>query len=208
MFTYEFARPAVTVDLVTFAIRDNALNVLLIERREPPFEGSWTLPGGFVHDREPLEQTALRVLAAKVELGDVFIEQLFTFGEPDRDPRDRTLSVAYFAVLASDRRYDGPGTWFRSEELPALGFDHDAIVAVAIERLRAKLGYTDIGLEFMPQEFTLGELQRSWESVLNKPLDKRNFRKSILGRHLIKATGRKSRGGAHPPASIYRRQVP
>lgn len=206
MFTYEFARPAVTVDLVTFVIRDGALNVLLIERPEPPYKGTWTLPGGFVHDREPLEVTALRVLASKADLDDVFLEQLFTFGDPDRDPRDRIISVAYFALLTSDHDYTGPGEWFRADNLPELGFDHGRIVAVAIERLRAKLSYTDIGLEFMPAEFTLGELQKCWEAVLDKPIDKRNFRKSVVGRKLVAATPRKSRGGAHPPARIYRRQ--
>ena len=187
MFTYEFARPAVTVDLVTFAVRDGALNVLLIERPEPPFEGAWTLPGGFVHDR-------------------VYLEQLFTFGDPDRDPRDRIISVAYFALLAADHDYAGPGTWFRIGNLPELGFDHGRIVAVAVERLRAKLSYTDVCLEFMPAEFTLGELQKCWEAVLDRPLDKRNFRKSVVARKLVTATSRKSRGGAHPPARIYRRR--
>ncbi|MDJ0910070.1 MAG: NUDIX domain-containing protein [Woeseiaceae bacterium] len=207
MFSYEFARPAVTVDLVTFAVRDDALTVLLIERPEEPFKGTWTLPGGFVHDREPLEATALRVLASKADLGEVFREQLFTFGDPDRDPRDRVLSVAYLAALASDHGYDGPATWFRVDELPELGFDHRKIVDVAVERLRGKLSYTGIGLEFMPAEFTLGELQKSWEAVLDKPLDKRNFRKSIVARELVVATSRKSRGGAHPRARLYRRRV-
>ncbi len=206
MFTYEFARPAVTVDLVTFSVRDDALNILLIERPEPPFEGAWTLPGGFVHDREPLEETARRVLTSKANLSDVFLEQLFTFGDPGRDPRDRTISVAYFALLPGDHGYDGPGTWFRIDELPELGFDHAGIVVVAVERLRAKLAYTDIGLGFMAREFTLGELQKCWEAVLGKSLDKRNFRKSMVARDLIAATSRKSRGGAHPPARIYRRR--
>ena len=208
MFTYEFARPAVTVDLVAFAVRDDALNLLLIERPEAPFEGAWTLPGGFVHDRESLEKTAHRVLASKADLGGVFLEQLYTFGDPDRDPRDRIISVAYIALLAGDHDYTGPGRWFRASDLPELGFDHGRIVEVAIERLRAKLSYTDIGLEFMPAEFTLGELQKCWEAVLDRSIDKRNFRKSIVGRKLVTATTRKSRGGAHPPATIYLRRMP
>ncbi len=204
MFSYEFPRPAVTVDLVTFAVHDGALEVLLIERAETPFAGAWTLPGGFVHDREPLEATAVRVLSAKAELADVHMEQLATFGAPDRDPRDRIISVAYFAVLPRDHAYDGAGSWFPVDALPELGFDHAEIIDAAVERLRAKLSYTSLALEFMPGEFTLGELQKCWESILGAPLDKRNFRKSVTARKLVVETGGNSRGGAHPPAKLYR----
>lgn len=205
MFTYEYARPAVTVDLVAFRVRDGALEVLLIERLEPPFAGAWTLPGGFVHDREPLEDSARRVLSAKAELENVHIEQLATFGAPDRDPRDRIISIAYFAILRTGTAYDGAGEWFDVDDLPATGFDHADVLAVAVDRLRAKLTYSDLGFEFMPGEFTLTELQRTWEAVLAQPLDKRNFRKSILGKGRLEQTGRRSKGGAHPPAMIYRR---
>ncbi len=206
MFTYEYPRPAVTVDLVAFAVHDSALQVLLIRRPEDPFIGAWTLPGGFVHDREPLEQTAVRVLSDKADLGDVFMEQLRSFGDPDRDPRDRIISVAYFAILPEGHVYSGPGSWFDVDALPELGFDHREIADVAIERLRSKLGYTDIALEFMSGSFTLGELQKKWEAVLGQALDKRNFRKSVAARKLVVETGRKSGGGAHPPAKLYRRR--
>lgn len=205
MFSYDYPRPAVTVDLVTAAVHDGALDVLLIERSEDPFAGAWTLPGGFVHDREPLEATAVRVLSAKAALARVHLEQLATFGAPDRDPRDRIISVAYLAVLPRGHVYDGPGTWFPVDELPELGFDHAKIIGVAVARVRAKLSYTPLAFEFMPAEFTLGELQKCWESILGAPLDKRNFRKSVTARKLVVETGRKSRGGAHPPAKLYRR---
>ncbi len=205
MVNYDFPRPAVTVDLVTFRVRDEQLQILLIQRPEAPFEGGWALPGGFVHEDEALEATARRVLDAKASLHEVHLEQLATFGAPDRDSRDRVISVAYFAILDVDAVYEGPGRWFAVDALPATAFDHDDITSTAIERLRGKLGYTDIGFAFMPKEFTLGALQKTWEAVLGAPLDKRNFRKSILAREQVEATGRKSTGGAHPPAMIYRR---
>lgn len=207
MISYDFPRPAVTVDLVAFRVNDGALEVFLIRRGEPPFEGRWTLPGGFVHENETLESTALRVLSAKTDLADVHLEQLATFGAPDRDPRGRTISVAYFAILNDYDETsvdDGTGEWFAADAHPDLGFDHTTIVTVAIQRLRARLHYSDLGFAFMPESFTLTELQRAWEAVLGEPLDKRNFRKSVLGAGRVVATGRKSTGGAHPPAMLYR----
>ncbi len=204
-YTYEFSRPAVTVDLVAFRIHDDALEVYLIRRPEPPFKGHWTLPGGFVHENEALEATALRILSDKTEIGDVYLEQLATFGAPDRDPRDRTISVAYFAILADGDAAGTDGDWFAADAPPELGFDHTSILTVAVQRLRAKLTYSDLGLAFMPETFTLTELQRSFEAVLGQALDKRNFRKSILSSGRVEATGEKSTGGAHPPAMLYRR---
>lgn len=204
MVKYEFPRPALTVDLVAFRVNADALEVLLIRREEAPFKGSWTLAGGFVHDGESLEETAHRVLKSKADLGEVHIEQLQTFGDPDRDPRERVITVAYFALLQIGKQYDGPGQWFAVDELPKTGFDHERIIATAIERLRAKIAYSDIGFHFMPEEFTLTELQRCFEAVLDESLDKRNFRKSMQKQERVIETGRKSKGGAHPPAMIYR----
>lgn len=206
MFTYDFPRPAVTVDLVTFCLAEGELRVLLIRRNEPPFSGTWTLPGGFVHEREPLQTTAMRVLRSKALLDDVYLEQLATFGDPERDPRDHVISVAYFVILPLGFDYGGPGHWFNVDSLPDMGFDHRNIARVALERLRGKLTYTDIGFRFMRPEFTLGELQQSWETVLGTSLDKRNFRKAMLKQ--VHDTGKKSTGGAHPPAKIFRRGSP
>ena len=204
MPTYDYPRPAVSVDLVAFRVAGARLETLLMRRPAPPFEGAWTLPGGFVHEDEPLETTAVRVLSEKASLEDIYLEQLATFGAPDRDPRGRVISVAYFAVLDSDSGYDGDAKWFPADDAPPTGFDHDEILATALQRLRAKLGYSDIGFAFVPAEFTLTELQKTWEAVLGEPLDKRNFRKSVLARGCVEPTGRKSSGGAHPPAMIYR----
>ncbi|MEM9333388.1 MAG: NUDIX domain-containing protein [Pseudomonadota bacterium] len=205
MVSYDFPRPAVTVDLATFQVSRGKLRILLIQRPESPFAGEWTLPGGFVHEREALQTTARRILSAKASLSEAHLEQLATFGAPERDPRGRVISIAYFAILDVDCAYEGPGDWFAVDALPETGFDHSEIIATAIERLRGKLSYTDIGFAFMPAEFTLGALQKTWEAVLGTPLDKRNFRKSILSRGDIESTGRKSTGGAHPPAMIYHR---
>ena len=207
MVTYEFPRPAVTVDLAAFRVTGEDLELLLIERAEEPFKGAWTLPGGFVHEKELLETTAARVLSNKAQLDGIYLEQLATFGAPDRDPRGHVISVAYFAILGGETVYSGPGEWFPVDMLPPTGFDHGQIIATAVERLRGKLTYTDIGYAFMPAEFTLTALQKTWESVLGAPLDKRNFRKSVLSRGKVEATGKKSTGGAHPPAMLYRRSV-
>ncbi|MEM7430521.1 MAG: NUDIX domain-containing protein [Pseudomonadota bacterium] len=204
MVTYEYPRPALTVDLVTFRVNNDQLELLLIQRDNQPFQGAWALPGGFVHENEPLEATASRVLSAKAELTDVFLEQLATFGAPERDPRDRVVSVAYFALLPAGAGYNGPGEWFAVDGLPQTAFDHAHIIDTAIDRLRAKLSYSDIGFSLMPPEFTLTELQKTWEAVLASSLDKRNFRKGALARDRLEATGKKTSGGAHPPAMIYR----
>ncbi len=206
MHSYDYPRPAVTVDLAAFSIRDNALCVLLIKRNTAPFKGKWTLPGGFVHDSEPLELSAARVLNDKANISDVYTEQLYTFGSPRRDPRDRVISIAYFAILNPAYEYVGPGKWYDIEELPKLGFDHNDIVQMAVNRLRAKLNYSELALEFMPEEFTLGNLQNAWECIVATPVDKRNFRKTMLKRDMLVETGKKSTGGAHPPAKLYKRR--
>lgn len=205
MFSYEFARPAVTVDAVPLRVVGETLSVLLIERDAAPFTGNLALPGGFVRMDEELEDAAARVLQAKANVDDIYIEQLATFGKIDRDPRDRTISVSYLAVLPSDRDYAGPGEWCPVESVTELAFDHVDILQSALQRVRSKLGYSSLGLKFLPQEFTLTEAQRTQEVILGHTLDKRNFRKSILARELVKDTGTKTTGGAHPPAALYER---
>ncbi|MEO0615594.1 MAG: NUDIX domain-containing protein [Pseudomonadota bacterium] len=206
MIQYDFPRPAVTVDLVAFRVQQDTLELLLIERDQPPFAGRWTLPGAFVHENEPLETTASRILQEKAHLEGIYLEQLATFGKPGRDPRGHVLSVAYFAIVNAATVDEGKTHWFSVDALPETGFDHDDIIATAVQRLRGKLTYTDIGFAFLPDTFTLTELQKTWQAVLGTPLDKRNFRKSILSQQRVVATGEKSSGGAHPPAMLYRWQ--
>ena len=209
-YTYEYPHPAVTTDIVIFTIRQDELKVLLIKRAMPPFQGEWALPGGFVHLDESLEAGARRELAEETGVKGVYLEQLYTFGTPDRDPRERVITVAYYALIPSDKielraATDAEGvSWFGLQELPQLAFDHAKILTAAHDRLAAKLDYSTIAFQFMPKAFTLSELQQVYELILREPVDKRNFRKRILSLNLIKETGKERKTGAHRPAKLYR----
>ena len=198
---------AVAVDLVIFTVHDGTLQVLLIERGIPPFKGQWALPGGFILERETLEEAARRELEEETGLRDVYLEQLYTFGDPDRDPRGRTVAVAYYALTppaplrASTDAANA--AWFPAASPPKLAFDHAKILKIGLERLRSKLGYTTVGFELLPKQFTLPELQDLYEAILERPLDKRNFRKKILSLGLLKSGGQKRGAGAHRPARLY-----
>jgi len=209
-FSYEYPHPAVTTDIVIFTIRQDALKVLLIKRALDPFQGRWALPGGFVELDEGLDECARRELAEETGVSGVYLEQLYTFGQPDRDPRERVITVAYFALIPSDRlalraATDAEGVgWFAIDEIPPLAFDHAEILTLARQRLVAKLDYSTIALQFMPELFTLSELQQVYELILGTPMDKRNFRKRILALDAIEETGDEKREGAHRPAKLYR----
>jgi 8-oxo-dGTP diphosphatase len=209
-YTYEYPRPAVTVDCVIFGLEESSsLKVLLVQRAQEPFQQQWALPGGFVEMEEDLEDAALRELEEETGVRDVYIEQLFTFGHPGRDPRGRVISVAYYALVnraahpvqaASDA--DG-ADWFAINELPELAFDHGQILEVAIARLRAKVRYQPIGFELLPEVFTLSQLQQLYETILGVPrLNKRNFRSRILRMGVLREVG-KQEGVAHRPATLY-----
>jgi 8-oxo-dGTP diphosphatase len=208
-FNYKYARPAVTVDCVVFGLDDEDLKVLLIERDREPFAGRWALPGGFVDADETLAQAALRELSEETGVTKVYLEQLYTFGDPGRDPRDRVITVAYYALVrrldhapraASDARSVG---WFPASRCPPLAFDHKEIVASARQRLQAKLRYQPVGFELLPRKFTLSQIQRVYEAVLERPLDKRNFRKKLLGTGVLTALDETERGVAHRAAQLY-----
>lgn len=211
-YTYEYPRPSVTVDCVIFGLDDQQkVNVLLIQRKNDPFAGHWALPGGFVDMDEDLETAALRELEEETGVRDLFIEQLFTFGAPDRDPRGRVISVAYYALVnlehhpieaASDARRV---QWFPVNDLPDLAFDHAHIFQVALERLRAKVRYQPIGFELLPPTFTLTQLQNLYENILGigSGLNKRNFRTRILKMGVLQEVGMQE-GVAHRPARLYR----
>jgi 8-oxo-dGTP diphosphatase len=198
---------SVTVDLVIFTIREGTLQALLIRRGLPPFRGRWALPGGFVRANETLEAAARRELEEETGLRDVYLEQLYTFGDPGRDPRGRTVTVAYYALIrsapvraATDAADVG---WFPAARPPALAFDHAAILAAGLRRLRAKLEYTTAGFQLLPEKFTLTELQRLYEIILGKRLDKRNFRKKVLSLGLLQSEPEKRAAGPHRPARLY-----
>ena len=209
-FTYEYARPAVTVDITIFTVRNDELNVLLIKRAEKPFQGEWALPGGFVTENEGLEAAAERELVEETGVSGFYLEQLATFGAPDRDPRGHVVTVAYFALIPSDNleltaSTDAEGVaWFGIDKLPDLAFDHDEILELALDRLVAKLDYSTIALQLMPASFTLTELQHVYELIERNAIDKRNFRKRILALGAIEPTGEEKREGPHRPAKLYR----
>lgn len=212
MYSYEYPRPSVTVDIVVYGYDGGKqLKLLLIRRGSDPFKGHWALPGGFVDMGEDLETAALRELEEETGVKDLFVEQLFTFGKPGRDPRGRVISVAYFslvnlqdhpAVAASDA---DKAEWFSIDELPDLAFDHADIIDIANNRLSAKVRYQPIGFELLPEEFTLGQLQQLYETVLNVKdgFNKRNFRTRILRTGILEEVGRQQ-NVAHRPAVLYK----
>jgi 8-oxo-dGTP diphosphatase len=210
-YTYKFPRPSVTVDCVIFGLDESStLKVLLIQRAHEPFRDRWALPGGFVDMDEPLETAALRELEEETGVKDVFIEQLYTFGDPNRDPRGRVISVAYYALVNLEEhpvKADSDARnveWFDIDHLPKLAFDHDKIMKTAIKRLRTKVRYQPIGFELLPEKFTLTQLQDLYETILGvkAPLNKRNFRTRILKMGVLREVG-KQEGVAHRPAKLY-----
>ena len=209
-YTYQYPRPAFAVDCVVFGLDEEHLKVLLIERDREPFAGCWALPGGFVEIDEAIDDAARRELAEETGVENVFLEQLYTFGAVDRDPRDRVVSVAYYALVnlldhqlhaASDARQ---AAWFSVKRLPRLAFDHREILNLAQQRLRGVVRYRPIGFELLPRKFTLRQLQHLYETILDRKLDKRNFRKKILGMQLLQELGECESGVAHRAARLYR----
>ena len=198
-------RPAVTVDVVIFSLIADDLQVLLVRRDRPPFLGLWGIPGGFVFKDESLEHAAARKLQEETGVKDVYLEQLYTFGNPGRDPRTRVVTVAYFALLPHNtiRDLDENAQWFSVKYLPELAFDHADIVHYALTRLRYKLEYTTVGFQLLPDLFTLSELQKAYEIILDERLDKRNFRRRVVGLGIVKETGEFEKVGAHRPAMLY-----
>jgi len=206
---YQYPRPAVTTDVAVFTIRGQRLQLLLVQRADEPYQNRWALPGGFLDIDEDLEVCAKRELAEETGISGVYLEQLYTFGAPNRDPRGRVISVAYYALVPSDRLQLKAASdaadvqWFALDQLPPLAFDHQQIAALAQRRLAAKLDYSTIAFQFMPKTFTLSELQAVYEILINERLDKRNFRKKILALKEIEEVGELRRTGNHRPARVY-----
>jgi 8-oxo-dGTP diphosphatase len=209
-YSYKYARGALAVDCVVFGFDEGELKVLLIQRGAEPFRGGWALPGGFVRVDESLDEAARRELAEEAGLREVFLEQLYTFGRVDRDPRERVVSVAYFALVklaAFDTRAAtdaADARWFPVSQVPELAFDHGDILAAALTRLKGKVRYQPIGFELLPGKFTLSQLQHLYEAVLETRLDKRNFRKRVLGFRLLVPLSETRMTGRHRPAQLFR----
>ena len=208
--TYQYPRAALTVDCVVFGFDESELKVLLIQRALDPFKGKWALPGGFVRVQESLEDAVRRELREETGVSQLFLEQLYTFGAVDRDPRERVVTVAYYALVKlSDHRIHAAtdacdAAWFAVSEARSLAFDHERILTLALERLKNKVRYQPIGFELLPPEFTLSQLQRLYETILETPLDKRNFRKKILSMDFVVALDEVEKDVAHRAARLYR----
>lgn len=207
--SFEPDRFAVTVDGVVFGYDRGDLKVLLIQRALPPFEGAWALPGGFVRAGESLREAARRELREETGVREVYLEQLYSFGRPDRDPRQRVVTVAYFALVkledhdvraATDAK---TAAWFSVADVPRLAFDHREIFEMALERLKAKVRYQPIGFELLPKKFTMSELQRLYETVLERKLDKRNFWKKIQKMDILTDLDEVQKDVAHRAARLF-----
>jgi 8-oxo-dGTP diphosphatase len=209
-FTYQYARPAVTADCVVFGLDHEDLKVLLIQRDLDPFAGYWALPGGFAVVGESIEETARRELAEETGLKGIFLEQLYTFSEPNRDPREHVVTVAHFALVnLSEHRVQAStdarnAAWFELDDVPELAFDHNLLLQTAYERLQGKIRYQPIGFELLPRKFTLRQLQQMYEKILDRKLDKRNFRKKILKMGIIEELDEIETDVAHRAARLYK----
>jgi 8-oxo-dGTP diphosphatase len=205
----DYPQPSVTVDLVIFTIAEDDLKVLLIRRGQEPFKGRWALPGGFVDIEESLERAAARELQEEVGVTNVYLEQLYTFGDPKRDPRGRVISVSYFALVDAERQRivaasdAAEAQWHSVFDTPKLAFDHAKILDYAVWRLRNKIEWTTVGYELLPKKFTLSELQRVYEIILQRPVDKRNFRKKIMAQGQVVELNETRSDVAHRPARLY-----
>ncbi len=209
MHCYSYPHPAVTTDIAVFSIFEEQLNILLIQRANEPFKKHWALPGGFVEMDEDLKEGAARELYEETNLSSIYLEQLYTFGSPQRDPRERVITVAYYALVASSEvshaatGSDVATRWFPVPSLPALAFDHKVIIDTALDRLSSKVRYSTIALQLLPQQFTMHELQNIYEIILDENLDKRNFRKKILALDYVVESGKQRSSGQHRPAKLY-----
>ncbi len=205
----DYQNPALAADLVVFGYAGGALSVLLLKRSEVPFKGGWSLPGAFVQLEETMEQTGLRVLQTKLGMSGIFLEQLYTFDKPRRDPRGRVVSVAYYALVNPENFSRSAGTlsedarWVPLEKLPKLAFDHNAIFEAALDRLRSKIIYNPVGFELLNERFTMSELHALYECILDAPIDRRNFSKKVQGAGLVTPTGEKRTGGKNRPADLF-----
>ncbi len=199
----------IAADVVLFTIQGSTLKVLLVKRQRAPYRGAWALPGGMVGADESVDTAALRELQEETNIGNVYLEQLYTFGDPDRDPRGRIVTVSYYALVnwqrvqLKARHRVSQASWFQVKRLPPLAFDHRRIVDYALERLRSKINYTTVGFQLLPGQFTLTELQSSYEVITGQRLDKRNFRRKMLQLGVLKGTREFQANGRQRPARLY-----
>ena len=201
----------ITTDVVIFTIKDNKLQVLLVKRGNEPFKGRWAIPGGFIRLSENLDNAALRILKEKTNVDNIYLEQLYTFGDPLRYPSSRVITCAYFALIRSDDiklSFDNSQRitevqWHEVYNLPTLAFDHKEIIEYSVKRMRERLEFCPIAFQLLPEKFTLTELQKSYELILDMKLDKRNFRKKVLTGSILKELNEYTKIGSKRPARLY-----
>ncbi len=208
----EHARHFVSVDCVIFGLHEGKLNILLIKRRMMPGKDKWSLMGGFVEENESLDDAAKRVLHQLTGLENVYMDQVGTFGEIDRDPGARVISIAYCALLNFDdqdhqRVIENDAHWIPLDEMPELFFDHPQIVAKALEYLRKQVHSKPIVFQFLPELFTLSQLQSVYEAILGEKLDKRNFRKRIMESNSLDKTDLIDKSNSKRGATLYKLRI-
>ncbi|HEV9038103.1 MAG TPA: NUDIX domain-containing protein, partial [Puia sp.] len=212
---HSYRNPAVAIDLVVFGYADGELSVLLLNRKEAPFEGGWTLPGAFLQMEERFSDTCSRILQTKLGMDRLYLEQLYSFDEPERDPRGRVISVAYYALVNPSKLRIAAGRmandvqWMNVGKMPALGFDHRNIFKTAMQRLRSKILYYPVGFELLDEQFTMTELHELYECILGISMDRRNFRRMILAADYILPTGAKREGlqNRHPELYVFNKKL-
>lgn len=210
-----YKNPSLAIDLVVFGYHEERLSVMLLNRKEAPFRNSWTLPGGFLQMTETFSDTCDRVLKTKLGITNLYLEQLYSFDAVDRDPRGRVISVTYFALVNPTQFEIVAGSmandvkWFEIKELPQLGFDHDQLYRKALQRLKAKILYNPVGFELLNDQFTLPELHRLYECILDISIDRRNFRRKILESGYILSTGKRKTGlqNRHPDIYLFNKKL-
>lgn len=201
----------ITVDVVIFTIQDGSLKVLLVKRANEPFKSKWAIPGGFIRLSENLDNAALRILKEKTNVQNIYLEQLYTFGDPLRHPNSRVITCAYFALIRSDdielsfeeNTEITKVEWHKVYDLPPLAFDHKEIIEYSVKRMRERLEFCPIAFQLLPEKFTLTELQKSYELILKKKLDKRNFRKKMMSLSILKELDEYTKSVSKRPARLY-----
>ncbi len=201
-----------TVDCIIFGFDEGELKILLIERNEEPFKGWFALPGYFVENTEAIETAAKRILYESTGLKDIYMEQFYTFGALGRHPQGRVITVAYYAMIRLNGQKDlhpitnfaKQAVWMNVKDIPELAFDHSRIFRKGFEKIRNKISYQPIAFELLPEKFTLTQLQNVYEVILNKKLDKRNFRKKMLSYDILRELDEKQKGVSYRAAKLYK----
>lgn len=200
---------SLTVDAVVFTVMNDDLKILLVKRKYDPYKQMYALPGGFVHNDEELDAAVCRELYEETNVKDIFLKKLTAYGDVKRDPRGRIVSVVYLALIDSETvkleaKTDAEvASWFSVYSLPKLAFDHDVIIKDALHDLRYEIQISNIAYQLLPKKFTLTELQRAYEVILDKTLDKRNFRKRLFAQNIVDASDEYRNDGAHRPAQLF-----